>query len=164
MVVKRLSILSRLRVTNVNNHKPLGLMLVDLVVVVVVVTVLLATVMAQFWEPTTDAQMTLAEYKLATMRGAIETYKAQHAGQIPTLGGAENGASASTGQPAEDGGDSSSLLRTIPQNPFTGSSSIKLTSRTLLTADDVTADNSGGWQYNPSTGQLFLDSVPGFDL
>jgi hypothetical protein len=48
----------------------------------------------------------------------------------------------------------------MPDNPFTGKSTVKAvaTPGTPPVAADVTANDAGGWIYDASTGNLWLDS------
>lgn len=67
-----------------------GFTLVELLIVVIILAVLAAVALPQFSSSTTDAQNAAIQNNLATVRSAIELYKAQHNGIYP-------GASASTG-------------------------------------------------------------------
>jgi hypothetical protein len=98
----------------------------------------------------------------------IETYKGHHNGQLPAHDNTNKTLPGLTSKSLADGsldpaGPYGPYLLEMPENPFTGKNTVIATANTALADTDVTANNAGGWQYNPSTGHVFLDSDPGYD-
>ena len=146
-----------------------GFTLVEVLIVVVIMAVLAAVVVPQFSASTDDAKSSTAEFNLSTLRSVVQTYRGQHNGQTPTL--ASNTLPGLTGKTNADGTASTTgaygpYLLEFPENPFTQKSVVAATTKTKATIakGDVTASNAGGWLYNATTGELFLDSDPGFDF
>lgn len=144
-----------------------GFSLMEVLIVVVILSVLAAAVLPQFRGEADDERNTLAEYNLATIRSVIQTYRAEHHGDLPSFSShAVRGLICRTTQDGtvDDTGAYGPYLPEMPENPFTGKTLVTATSETTgsITSADVTADNAGGWLYNPSTGEVFLDSDPGY--
>lgn len=145
-----------------------GLTLIDVLVVAVIAAVLAAVVVPQLRAPAEDDRLRTAEYHLATMRGAVETYRNEHQGLTPAHDRCTDLLAALTVPSRDDGtidptGECGPYLPKVLENPFTGETRVRTTDQTRLEREDV-SQTSGGWLYNPKTGQVFLDSDPGFDL
>ncbi len=142
-----------------------GFTLVEILIVVVIMAVLAAVVVPQFTGSTDDAKKSTAEFNLGSMRSVIQTFRAHHEGVKPDFpSGADTIAALTTetnvSGATEAGGGFGPYLITIPENPFTGKSDVKAvtTAGTAPVVGDVTAANAGGWIYDKSTGNIWLDS------
>lgn len=59
-----------------------GFTLIELLIVVIILAILAAIAIPQFSSSTADAQLAALDSNLATMRSAIEQYRAQHTGNV----------------------------------------------------------------------------------
>lgn len=59
-----------------------GFTLIELLIVVIILAILAAIAIPQFSSSTVDAQLSALDSNLATMRSAIEQYRAQHTGNV----------------------------------------------------------------------------------
>jgi len=146
-----------------------GFTLVEVLIVVVIMAILAAVVVPQFSASTDDAKSSTGEFNLSTVRSIIQTYRGQHSGLLPAF--SANTLPGLTAKTKADGtvdvsGAYGPYLLEIPENPFTGKTVIAATTKTNATiaAADVTASDAGGWLYNATTGEIFLDSNPGFSF
>jgi general secretion pathway protein G len=140
-----------------------GFTLVEVLIVVVIMAVLAAVVIPQFSASTDDAKRSTGEFNLSTMRSIIQIYKAQHNATNPahdatakTLPGLL--AKTLANGTVDAAGPYGPYLVEFPDNPYTNSTDVVLTTKTkaTLTAGDVSA--AGGWLYNVTTGEIWLDS------
>jgi type II secretory pathway pseudopilin PulG len=115
-------------------------------VTVFVVVMVVRTLQPQFSPSAEHQKAGTAEFNLATLRAAIESYRAEHDGRCPP-------ADASTGTIL------GLPLDQMPENPFTGSRVVRVTQQDRPAVTVAAAH--GGWLYNDSTGQIWLDSDPG---
>ena len=60
-----------------------GFTLIELLIVVIIIAILAAIAIPQFTSSTSDAKASALDANLASVRGAIEMYKAQHGGAYP---------------------------------------------------------------------------------
>ena len=146
-----------------------GFTLIEVLIVVVIMAVLAAVVIPQFSSSTDDAKRSTGDFNLSTMRSIIQTYRAQHLNLTPVHDNTAKtlpGLLAKTLQngTVDTNGPYGPYLVEFPENPFTNKKDVNITTKTSLVAGDVTAANAGGWFYNATTGQIFLDSNPGFDF
>ena len=146
-----------------------GFTLVEVLIVVVIMAVLAAVVIPQFSASTDDAKKSTGEFNLSTIRSIIQIYKAHHNSKVPTIAGTPPTLTELLVKTKADGtpdtaGPYGPYLVEFPDNPYTNVRDVKVTTKTVLTVADVTAGNAGGWLYNATTGQIFLDSNPGFDF
>jgi general secretion pathway protein G len=146
-----------------------GFTLVEVLIVVVIMAVLAAVVIPQFSSSTDDAKRSTGDFNLSTMRSIIQTYKAQHLNSNPSHDATNKTLPGLIGKTLQNGtvdanGAYGPYLVEFPENPYTNKRDVNLTTKTTLVAGDVTANNAGGWLYNVTTGQIFLDSNPGFDF
>jgi general secretion pathway protein G len=143
--------------------------LVEVLIVVVIMAVLAAVVIPQFSSSTDDAKRSTGDFNLSTMRSIVQTYKAQHLNANPAHDATNKTLPGLLGKTLQNGtvdaaGPYGPYLVEFPENPYTGKKDVNATTKTVLVAADVTAGNAGGWLYNATTGQIFLDSNPGFDF
>lgn len=142
-----------------------GFTLVEILIVVVIMAVLAAVVVPQFAGSTDDAKKSTAEFNLGSLRSVVQTFRAHHEGVKPAFPTSATTIEALTketnlaGTPTTGGGFGPYLVA-IPENPFTGKAGVKAvaTPGTAPIADNVTADDLGGWIYDESTGNIWLDS------
>ncbi|HUG71536.1 MAG TPA: type II secretion system protein [Pirellulaceae bacterium] len=142
-----------------------GFTLVEILIVVVIMAVLAAVVVPQFSGSTDDAKRSTAQFNLGTIRSVVQTYRAHHDGKKPAFA---SGATTIEGLIKETnaagvvtaGGGFGPYLVAMPENPFTGVATVKAvaTPGTAPVAADVTAGDAGGWIYDVSTGNVWLDS------
>jgi prepilin-type N-terminal cleavage/methylation domain-containing protein len=140
-----------------NAKRRSGFTLVEVLIVVVIMAVLAATIIPQFSDSTKDAKISTVEFNLHTLRSQIELYKSQHDGKVPGAALAEL-----TSKTDLDGAIGTTVLfpfgpyiREIPNNPFTNSKAVTSISNSPAESGDVTG--SGGWLYNPDTGEIWID-------
>jgi prepilin-type N-terminal cleavage/methylation domain-containing protein len=72
-----------------------GFTLIELLIVVIIIAILAAIAIPQFTSSTTDAKTASLDANLASVRGAIEMYKAQHGGAYPGFAASTLGKDAS---------------------------------------------------------------------
>jgi general secretion pathway protein G len=140
-----------------------GFTLVEVLIVVVIMAVLAATIIPQFSDSTKDAKASTVEFNLHTLRSQIELYKSQHDGKLPTDTLVE--LTSKTNRNGTIGTTSAfpygPYVRVLPMNPFSNSNTVKVITSSPATAGDVTG--TGGWLYNATTGEVFIDHADHFE-
>lgn len=144
-----------------------GFTLVEVLIVVVIMAVLAAVVIPQFTSSTDDAKRSTAEFNLSTMRSLIQTYKGQHRGTNPAHDATTKSLKVLLNKTKADGtidasGAYGPYLLEFPENPYTNVKDVKTITNDPAAASDVTAGGAGGWLYNATTGNIWLDSDPGY--
>lgn len=135
-----------------------GFTLVEILIVVVILGILAAIVIPQFTEASTEAKTSSLCTDLQTMRSQIELYKIQHNDALPGSGTASF-TQALTGQTdvagavwAAGGGTVyGPYIQKIPTNQFTDDATI--------TENGTLGDDSGGWEFNTTTGAFHADDT-----
>ena len=133
-----------------------GFTLVEILIVVVILGILAAIVIPQFTEASTEAKTSSLCTDLQTMRSQIELYKIQHNDDLPGDGGATF-IEAMTGQTEVDGdiwvaGPAyGPYVQKIPTNQFNDDATI--------TENGALGDDSGGWEFNTTTGAWHADDT-----
>jgi general secretion pathway protein G len=127
--------------------------LVEVLIVVVIMAILAATIIPQFTDSTNDAKISTSKFNLHTMRSQIELYKAHHNGLLPSASLAE--LTKATDADGADGGPFGPYMREIPANPFNNLNTVTATAGTSATPP--AAATGGGWLYNATTGDIFID-------
>jgi len=140
-----------------NTRRSSAFTLIEVLIVVVIMAILAATIIPQFTDSTKDAKLSTVKFNLATLRAQIQLYRTQHTGLNPSATLVEltqttdiNGASG-TG-PTFVYGPS---LRQIPVNPYTNLNTVTAVASDLAAAPAGT----GGWIYNPTTGNVWMDNA-----
>ncbi len=126
--------------------------LVEVLIVVVIMAILAATIIPQFTDSTNDAKVSTSKFNLHTLRSQIELYKAHHNGDVPDP---LTNLTIQTDVDGNPGADFGPYVREIPENPFTNLNSVTATTATA-TAPPAAA-TGGGWLYNATTGDIFID-------
>jgi len=130
-----------------------GFTLVEILIVVVILGILAAIVIPQFTEASTEAKESSLCTDLQTMRSQIELYKIQHNDALPSAGTA-GFVAAMTGQTdiaGAVGTDYGPYIQKIPTNQFTDDATI--------TENGTLGDDSGGWEFNTTTGAFHADDT-----
>src|SRR2546423_15413637 len=137
--------------------------LIEVLIVVVIMAILAATIIPQFTDSTKDAKSSTVKFNLATLRAQIQLYRTQHTGLNPAATLVEltkltdiNGDYSTTGPTYVYG----PYLRQIPVNPFTNLNSVTTTTSDPLTTAPA---GTGGWIYNPTTGNIWIDHATLFN-
>lgn len=144
------------------SQKKQGFTLVEVLIVVVIMAVLAATIIPQFSDSTKDAKASTVEFNLHTMRAQVELYKSQHDGKLPTgtlielTSKTNRGGTIGTSNQFPYG----PYVRTLPMNPFTNANTVTPITNSPAAAGDVTG--TGGWLYNATTGEIFIDHADYF--
>jgi len=139
-----------------------GFTLVEVLIVVVIMAVLAATIIPQFSDSTKDAKASTVEFNLHTLRSQVELYKSQHDGKLPT--GTLVELTSKTNRAGTVGTTNQfpygPYVRDLPMNPFSNSNTVKVITSTPAAAGDVTG--TGGWLYNATSGEVFIDHADYF--
>ena len=133
--------------------------LVEVLIVVVIMAILAATIIPQFNNSTDDAKSGTNQFNVHTLRSQIELYRAQHSGSLPgnTLVELTKSTDIDGNQGTGANFPYGPYIREIPLNSLTNSRTVKVITNNPAGAGDVTADNTGGWLYNATTGGVWID-------
>lgn len=138
-----------------------GFTLFEILIVVVIMAVLAASIIPQFLDSTKDAKISTVEFNLQTLRAQIDRYKLQHGGKLPTATLVE--LTSKTNRAGIIGTSNlfpyGPYVRALPMNPFTNANSVTAISHSPSAAD---VTGIGGWLYNATTGEIFIDHVDHF--
>jgi len=132
--------------------------LIEVLIVVVIMAILAATIIPQFTDSTKDAKASTVKFNLATLRSQIQLYRAQHNGLNPsaTLVELTTNTDVSGAQGTGANYPYGPYLRQIPANPFSNSNTVTVIAVDPAVAGSVTG--SGGWLYNTTTGNVWIDN------
>lgn len=133
--------------------------LIEVLIVVVIMAILAATIIPQFTDSTKDAKASTVKFNLATLRSQIQLYRTQHSGANPSASLIELTQTTDASGTAGTGANFvyGPYLREIPVNPFSNSKAVKTITTDPAVAGDCTSGNGGGWLYNATTGNLWVD-------
>jgi general secretion pathway protein G len=144
---------------NVNRRQ--AFTLIEVLIVVVIMAILAATIIPQFTDSTKDAKASTVKFNLATLRSQIQLYRTQHNGTNPSADLSE--LTTTTDASGAKGTGATFVygpyLREIPVNPFSNLKSVKTISTDPAVAADCTSGNGGGWIYNATTGNIWIDNA-----
>jgi len=134
-----------------------GFTLVEVLIVVVILAILAATIIPKYASSTDEARSSNAVYNLHVLRTQIELYKAQHDDVAPSLAEIENQLTQKTDSAGTVSatGAYGPYVQMIPQNPFNDDNTFVAASAVPPTAEEGT----GGWQYDESTGQIWINEA-----
>ena len=132
--------------------------LIEVLIVVVIMAILAAAIVPQFTDSTKDAKASTAKFNLHTMRSQIQTYRSQHNGTSPSGTLAELLASTDSSGASGSGANFpyGPYLREVPANPYNNAKTVKVITNDPAQAADVTG--SGGWLYNATSGNIWIDN------
>jgi type II secretory pathway pseudopilin PulG len=145
----------------VNCRRRAALALIEVLIVVVIMAILAAAVIPRMSTSTTDAKESLLRDHLRTMRMAIELYKTQHGGTPPPSKDHLTKATDAAGNLSPTGLVDAThplgpYLPAIPQQPFSGSTNVRLISP-IMTNPTAGPAPGLGWIYQSATGKLWVD-------
>jgi general secretion pathway protein G len=134
-----------------------GFTLVEILIVVVILGILAAIVIPQFTQASTEAKTNSLASDLQTLRSQIELYKVQHNDTPPALATFNSemvyctdiSGTASTSKARDATHQYGPYLENVPANPFNN-----LNTLGASTAAAPLADNSAGWGYDATTGEI----------
>jgi len=139
-----------------------GFTLVEILIVVVILGILAAIVIPQFTQASTEAKTNSLCSDLQTLRSQIELYKVQHNDNPPTFATFESQmiyctkldgtANTSKERDPANGFVYGPYLERVPANPFNDLDTL------MAAADPPVADDSTGWLYNETTGEIFANT------
>jgi prepilin-type N-terminal cleavage/methylation domain-containing protein len=138
-----------------------GFALIEVLIVVVIMAILAAAVIPRMSTSQTDANEALIRDHLRTIRMAIELYKAQHGGAPPPTKNHLTTATDTAGNLSPTGPPDGThplgpYIKAYPQQPFSGSSNIRLISHAMV--NPTLAPPPGlGWAYQATTGRFWVD-------
>lgn len=145
-----------------------GFTLIELLMVVIILGILAAVAIPQFSASSTDAKIAALKSNLASIRGALELYAVQHAGNYPsanifnqiTLYTDASGTAQNTKDVANGFKYGPYLKNPFPKMPFATKNEdmIFISAKTAIGTVTATADpNDGGWLYVTATGEFIAN-------
>lgn len=151
------------------NQSPFGFVRLDVAIACLVAVMTVTTFFPRYAASPDQQRLATAEFDLARLRCVVESYRADHGGVLPKPAPQTGTMECLLARTDRDGrltdrGVCGPYLKSIPVNPLTDSRQFRLTDRTELTPDEITPHNRGGWLYNERTGQVWLDSEPGWQF
>ncbi len=123
--------------------------LVELVVVIIIVAILTAVAVPKFYDRADDAREAASLQSLATLRSAIELYRADIGSYPATLATDLTSYLKGPFPEAKVGGVESAAVKTVTGNA-------------ALAPADV--DDAGGWLFNSTTGELRINMSSHFSF
>ncbi len=131
-----------------------GFTLVELVIVIVVLGILSAVAIPRFFDFTGDAKQAAVKGALGGVRSAIAN---SYAHSVTPSGGG----SAAYPTLVELNTPGTVMAQAIPDNPYSTSAVKNAVILGVTKGTPVTAGTTGGWCYNPTTGQFWADTASG---
>lgn len=124
--------------------------LVEILIVVVILGILAAIVIPQFTNASESAKASSLVSQLQTIRSQLELYQVQHNGQYPRLAELWDNLTNKTNLPADPVANSGDIAADGKFGPYLQQAPMN----SFAEDDTVAADNSGGWQYDETTGSI----------
>lgn len=118
--------------------------LVEVLIVVIILGILAAVVVPQFSAASQEDGLHKLQRNLELVRQGIERYKAEHEGRYPTLVKFAAQLTLGSDPAGQAGSDFGPYLLAIPENPFTGNS----------TVTNEAPGPGKGWYYDEITGEF----------
>ena len=133
--------------------------LIEVLIVVVIMAILAATIIPQFTDSTKDSKLSTVKFNLATLRSQVQLYRTHHNGVNPSATLAELTTTTDVSGTVGTGAAFvyGPYLRDLPYNPFNNKKTV-----TAITQDPPTAaqgTGAGGWLYNATTGNVWIDDT-----
>lgn len=130
--------------------------LIELIVVVVILGVIATIAIPRMSRGAVGAAESALKADLAVMRNAIELYKAEHDGAVPTLA---NMPGALTQYTNSSGAVSATAATTHPYGPYLAAvPAIKLGANKGSTVIDESTNGAAAWHYDASTGEIVANA------
>lgn len=134
--------------------------LVEVLIVVIILAILATIVIPQFSTASADSRVSNIKTNLQSIRGQIQTYKAEHADAYPTadfvtqmtLHSSVSGATSDVRDATYCFG---AYLSGMPINPISNLRALRIVSGGATAFSPPAAD--GGWWYNTTTGEFRAD-------
>jgi prepilin-type N-terminal cleavage/methylation domain-containing protein len=139
-----------------------GFTLIEVLTVLVIIAVLAATIIPQIYPAGHQRKIDSLSLKARTLRAQILSYQEQHQGVCPTVQGNSlpqltrytdlHGNTSEVADPTKPFGPY--ISGALPNNPFGGRNRV-VEVRLHGQPPTTVADNDGGWQYDPTTGDIW---------
>ena len=136
-------------------HSRQAFTLIELLIVVVILAILAAAVIPQFTDSTMDAKQSTARINLGVLRKQIQLYKTQHDGRLPSAD--LNELTKQTDVTGAAGTDFGPYLLRVPENPLSGSSTVRAAATNPPAAASGASDP--GWLYHAASGNIWIDDA-----
>jgi len=136
-----------------------GFTLIEILIVVVIMAILAATIIPQLSSSTNNARQSTLEFNMHSLRSQIELYRVHHNGLYPQVIGESLPQLTTTTNARGDMGTGDEYvygpyIDEIPPNPFDGKNRVVAANLGGAPPTGV-ADSNGGWQYDPTTGDIW---------
>lgn len=145
-----------------SRRQRVGFALIEVLIVFMIMAVLAATILVQVYPAGRPRKLDRLDFKARTLRAQIVLYQEHHQGAWPQVQGNSlpqltrysdlQGNTSEVAEPNKPFGPY--ISGPLPNNPFDGRNRVVeviLNGRTPT----VVADNGGGWQYDPTSGQIW---------
>lgn len=126
-----------------------GFTLIELVIIIVVLGILAAVAIPKYQDITGEAREASARAALGSLRSGITIYYANQAVTTGTAAWPNLVQLETIGTVME---------HNIPKNPYQSDSSAPDSICTGVTKGTLVAGGRGGWAYNPTTGEIWLNT------
>lgn len=126
--------------------------LIEVLLVIVIMAILAGVIIPRFVESTDVAKAGVAETNLNELRKQIELFKVQHGGSPPAAGLTDLVGTTNYG-----GRTYGPYVKTLPENPLSGSFVVKASAGRTVVVGDVTPAPGGGWIYASASGEVRID-------
>jgi len=119
-----------------------GFTLIELLIVMALLGVLVAVLLPKYQDLTPEAKIAATQQNLESIRSAVLIYASRNQGATPF--------------PSHlDSLVSQGYLRRMPVEKISGTTTVDV--QAAASDNNLTADNGGGWIYNPTTGGVYVN-------